>query len=116
MNTLSKRHMKKRINQHEDHVAGSNADMLITLGMYLTEVALANDKKDPYGKKRLARVEAGVHALCKVEVVQGAERFTKNYTHNLGHGFARALDRLDQIYGEGHTAGMREWLKKVGLG
>ena len=114
MSKLSRQHIKKAIDRHEDSIAGHNADMLITLGMYLAEVALANDKKDPYGKKHLARLEATVHALCKVEIVQGAEKWSKSYTHNIGHGFIRALDRLDQAYGYDHTADMRAWMQKGG--
>lgn len=112
MGKLSRQHMKKRIDRHEDRIAGHTGDMWITLGMYLAEVALANS--EGYGKTRLGRVEANVHALTRVEVVAGAEQWTKDYSYNLAHGFTRVLDRLDQIYGYEHTAAMREWLKDNG--
>ena len=51
MGKLSKRHMKKAIQRHEDQVAGRQADMYITLGMYMAEVVLANDFG--WGKQRL---------------------------------------------------------------
>ena len=78
MSSLSKRHMKKAIARMEDSRVGHDADMYITLGMYLAEVALANNTIDPYCKKRLTRREADVQALCRVGL-SGREEM--NYLH-----------------------------------
>ena len=106
MGKLSKQHMKKAIHRHEDQVAGRQADMYITMGMYMAEVVLANDFG--WGKQRLGRLEAGVHALCRVEMIQGAEKYTENYANNVEHGFDNIAKRLEQIYGEGHCGWMQE--------
>ena len=106
MSKLSRQHMKKAIQHHEARAAGRQADMYITIGMYMAEVVLANDFG--WGKQRLGRLEAGVHALCRVEMIQGAEKDTENYTNNVEHGFGNIAKRLEQIYGDGHCGWMKE--------
>lgn len=112
MGKLSRQHMKKRIDRHEDRIAGHNGDMWITMGLYMAEVALSN--YDGWGKTRLGRLEGEVQALCKVDVIAGADKWTSGYNNNLAHGLTRILDRVEQIHGEGHCAVMREWLKDNG--
>ena len=109
MSKLSRQHMKNAIQRHEARAAGRQADMYITIGMYMAEVVLANDFG--WGRQRLGRLEAGVHALCRVEMIQGAEKDTENYTNNVEHGLENIAKRLEQIYGDGHC----DWLKKVKL-
>lgn len=106
MSKLSRQHMKKAIQRHEARAAGRQADMYITLGMYMAEVVLANDFG--WGKQRLGRLEAGVHALCRVEMIQGAEKYTEDYSNNVEHGFDSIAKRLEQIYGDGHCGWMQE--------
>ena len=109
MGKLSKQHMKNAIQRHEARAAGRQADMYITLGMYMAEVVLANDFG--WGKQRLGRLDAGVHALCRVEMIQGAEKYTENYANNVEHGFSNIAKRLEQIYGDGHC----EWMNELRL-
>lgn len=69
-------------------------------------MVLANDFG--WGKQRLGRLEAGVHALCRVEMIQDAEKYTENYSNNVEHGFSNIAKRLEQIYGDGHCGWMQE--------
>lgn len=110
MSKLGSKHMKEAIQRHEDQVAGRERDMFITIGMYMAEVVLANEFG--WGKKRLSRLERGVHALCKNEIKQGAKPYTDQYAHNVEHGFVTIAKRLEQIHGEGHC----EWLKNAKWG
>lgn len=99
--------MKMAIERHENSVLGQRCDAYITLGMYMCEVILANEFG--WGKKRLGELEAQVHALCKVELAQGAQKYTNQYNNNLEHGFENIRKRMDQIHGEGHC----DWMKKL---
>lgn len=49
-----------------------------------------------------------MHALCRVEMIQGAEKYTENYANNVEHGFDNIAKRLEQIYGEVHCGWMQE--------
>lgn len=107
MGKLGKQHMKNCINRHEDSIAGGRLDAYITLGMYMAEVVLANEFG--WGKKRLQQLEANVHALCKVEIVQGAEKWSDQYNNNLEYGFTNLRKRVEQIHGEGHC----DWMSTI---